>query len=104
MATLITKTCANCGRKFITRDSNKIYCDIKCEEYARDGIKIQHEDKIDYKEKMEGMNLVKICPNCGKQFTKKYEESYQVFLARKSCCASCGQQLRIKERKKGKQC
>lgn len=97
MGTLITKTCANCGRKFITRDRNKVYCDIKCEEYARDGL------HVDYLPKEEKPVPIKICQWCGNSFTQKANESEYIFKMKKCCCGSCGQKLRAFKEKKIKE-
>lgn len=95
MATLITKTCANCGRKFITRDRNKIYCDIKCEEYARDGIAVEIKEETEKKKPRRE----KVCLYCGQVFVQKQFESNKTFESRKCCCGSCGQKYRMLKEK-----
>lgn len=46
MGQLVDKICKNCKRIFKTRDSKKDFCDLKCEEYYKDGIQVNYkEDK-----------------------------------------------------------
>lgn len=93
MGTLATRTCANCGKRFMTRDRNKIYCDLRCEEYAKDGI------SLEYKEKIEPERPSKQCLFCGKTFYQKKYESDKLFNSKKCCCCSCGQKYRIQREK-----
>lgn len=100
MGILLSKTCANCGRKFFTRDRNKIYCDVKCEDYAKDGIKVEYTE-TEQKEQ-EKVVYKKTCPNCFREFTKRPHESYSGFTKRKCCSGVCGQQYRVKMERRNK--
>lgn len=82
MGSVIAKTCKNCGRPFLTRDKNKEFCDIKCEEDHRDGIVVKPRAN-------EFVADTKVCKNCGKTFHRRYCEGLEVFEKRKYCCLSC---------------
>lgn len=94
MGQLVDKICKNCKRIFKTRDSKKDFCDLKCEEYYKDGIKVcckeESEDKI--KKNKEAFKTHKVCKNCGDVFYPRKKEHKENFLNRQFCskgCAKC---------------
>lgn len=96
MGEIIARVCANCGRKFLTRDKTKIYCDCRCEEFAKDGIKVE---QIDFVRVTQCHSTLKTCLFCGEYFKRGAEESERSFLKRKCCCRSCRQKLRQLQKK-----
>lgn len=82
MIAVMVKTCKNCGRSFLTRDKNKEYCDVKCEEDYRDGIVVKPRAN-------EFVADTKTCANCGKIFKRRYGEGFETFAKRIYCCLSC---------------
>lgn len=96
MGKLIDKICKNCKRSFKTRDSKKDFCDLKCEEYYKDGIQVEPEKEKPIKtEEIKS----KICVFCGKVFRKKPSESDFVFEEKKCCSKSCAQKNRFRKLK-----
>ena len=83
---LLKKICENCGREFYTRDPNKIYCEIRCEDFAKDGIKVESV-------KIFNNNIrkrdCKICMGCGEKMYRRDCEAYENWEKRKYCSLSC---------------
>ena len=98
MGQLIEKTCKNCKRIFKTRDSKKDFCDLKCEEFYKDGIQVDYkEDKI---EKIkEAFKAYKVCKNCGDIFYPRKKEHKENFLNRQFCSKGCAKCYYHKKRK-----
>lgn len=99
MGQLMSKTCKNCGKTFLTRDPEKIYCNVKCEDFAESGIKVDFK-----KEKIETIydnNLEKkICRYCGMEFYPRKGEHRDNYLERKFCCKSCAAAFHHREKRR----
>ena len=99
MGQLMSKTCKNCGKTFLTRDPEKIYCNVKCEDFAESGIKVDFK-----KEKIETIydnNLEqKICLYCGMEFYPRKGEHRDNYLERKFCCKSCAAAFHHREKRR----
>jgi hypothetical protein len=95
MTSVVRLTCVYCGKSFMTRDKNKKYCNLKCQELDEDGL-ITSTPK---KEKPKKEYPSKKCPVCGIRFFKRKVESTATFRKKTCCSQKCGQQLRAKKKR-----
>lgn len=81
MSQLVEKICKNCQRPFKTRDSQKIFCDLKCEEYYKDGIKVccKEESEENFEKTKEIFKSHKTCKNCGDVFYPRKKSIRKTF-------------------------
>lgn len=70
MSSIETHYCRKCGKKFLTRDKDKEFCNLGCEQ--------------EYSEKMETEDRLseRACLHCGKVYKPKY-------VHQKHCSAEC---------------
>ena len=97
MGQVLNKICENCGKSFMTRDPEKKFCNVKCEDFAESGIKVDFkEEKIEkiYKNQVEK----KICRYCGMEFYPRKGEHRDNYLKRKFCSKSCSAAFHYREK------
>lgn len=93
---IIKKQCANCGRTFLTRDSGKVFCDVRCEDYAKDGIKVEEQN---FHETETYVSRYKVCLYCGERFKRRPGEFIDTWEARRFCCRPCATRFRLEAKK-----
>lgn len=70
----VKRTCKFCGKEFITKSSNRIYCNLKCRRQAE---LLRPRRPSEKRRKRIIKPIEKICPNCGKTFaTIRYNQVY----------------------------
>lgn len=96
MSAVMAKTCKNCGRSFLTREKDKLFCEIRCEDFFKDGIKVLYnpENMVSF------INTNKRCKNCGKILEQRGKEHKSNFKLRKFCSVSCATTYRRNKKKK----
>lgn len=95
---LYNKVCPNCGRSFVARKTNTIYCSIKCgKEYRnskKEGQKTQERhqkkltDHVNASLAARRFRIIKACANCGRDF--EAQKVTTMF-----CCSSCAKSYRL---------
>lgn len=97
---LYNKVCPNCGRSFVAKKTNTIYCSIKCGKEHRksknEGLKtqIRHDknltDQVNASLTERRFKIIKACANCGKDF--EAQKITTMF-----CCSSCAKSYRLRQ-------
>lgn len=96
MSQLLKKICKNCGRPFFTREKDKLFCEIKCEDFFKDGIKILYNPESG---SVSFLNTNRKCKNCGKILEQRLKENKFNFEIRKFCSVSCATTYRRNKKK-----
>lgn len=80
-----TKICEHCGREFVSRSNNQIYCSDECRRSA-------HDNKA--REKMKAVYVPKkvICRECGREFLTEYGNTRRDFCS-DECSNKCGRRV-----------
>lgn len=97
---LYNKVCPNCGRAFVARKTNTVYCSIKCgKEYRKkkkedQKAQIRHDkiltDHVNASLTKTRFKIIKACANCGKDF--EAQKTTTMF-----CCNSCAKSFRLRQ-------
>lgn len=97
MSQLLKKNCKNCGRPFFTREKDRLFCELRCQEFFKDGIKVCYRpESIN----VSFLNTNKRCKNCGKILEQRPKENKSNFELRKFCSVSCATTYRRNKKKK----